>query len=189
MRALKEWLRWLGSFSRKRSLEKEIDDEVSQHIELMVMDLVEQGQTEKDARREARLKFGNPEVIKEDARDAWGLRPLLDFFGNLRFGLRLCVRYPESSLLGIFVMALGVGIAAIMFSASSKMLNVSSGGRMDENIVAFTTKVKDQRKGAMVLPVDAYQLLSREARTFANVTAMKHAGATIHATDEPKEIR
>lgn len=162
---------------------------MSQHIELMVMDLVEQGQTEKDARREARLKFGNPEVIKEDARDAWGLRPLLDFFGNLRFGLRLCVRYPESSLLGIFVMALGVGIAAIMFSASSKMLNVSSGGRMDENIVAFTTKVKDQRKGAMVLPVDAYQLLSREARTFANVTAMKHAGATIHATDEPKEIR
>jgi hypothetical protein len=74
------------------------------------------GMSEADAMARARLEFGNLELVKEDARDGRGARPLEDFLADVRYAIRGLVRAPVFSLSVILTIGIGVGLNTSVFT-------------------------------------------------------------------------
>ena len=57
---------------RRRSLEDDLDNEVCFHLDLEAAKHVAQGVPPAEARRRARLAFGQLDGVKDDCRQVWG---------------------------------------------------------------------------------------------------------------------
>src|ERR1700756_4005747 len=57
---------WLQRLFTTRRMDRELDAELRNHIDLMVAQKIRSGMTEEEARRETRLEFGGLEQVKED---------------------------------------------------------------------------------------------------------------------------
>ena len=79
----------------------DIDEEIAFHLEMKRLDGAD--------RRAARLRFGNPEAIREDVRAAGSLALLESLMQDVRYGLRQLRRTPM--LTAAVVASIGVGIA------------------------------------------------------------------------------
>ena len=75
---------WWGRLFGRKRLEREMDSELRFHLDAFTEDLVRAGVPLDEARRRARIEFGGLESIKEECRQARGLR----FVDELRQDLR-----------------------------------------------------------------------------------------------------
>jgi predicted permease len=63
-----------------------------------------------------RRDFGNPSLLRERSREAWGWSWLDRLFQDLRFGARLLRKSPALALTAIAVLALGIGVNVTAFT-------------------------------------------------------------------------
>ena len=88
--------------------EDDLDDELRFHLERAVELHVARGLSVREARWRARLAFGSIDAIKDDCRQAWGLRLVDDVAQDLRFGARRLWRNPGFAVGSLFIVASGV---------------------------------------------------------------------------------
>ena len=69
MRAARRFLRRLGSWARTRQDEERLRAEIEEHLALQTAENLRAGLSPVEARRQAMLKFGAAEVIRESYRD------------------------------------------------------------------------------------------------------------------------
>jgi putative ABC transport system permease protein len=113
---LRQSLHRLRAFFRSAQLDRDLDEEMSAHLESATEENLRRGLPPAEARRQALLQFGGPQQAKEQHRDARGLPFLETLLQDLRFGLRMLRRSPAFSLLAIFCLTLGIGANAAVFS-------------------------------------------------------------------------
>jgi len=101
----------------RRAAESRFDEEIRLHIEMETERLVrEAGLDPDEARRRALVAFGGVENHKEALRDGRGLAWLTGMSLDLKLGLRMLVKYPGLTLVGVVGMAVAVAIGAVTFS-------------------------------------------------------------------------
>ncbi len=108
-------------FSRGKSATR-LDDELSFHIEHQVAENIAAGMTAEEARFAALRTFGNPALLREQARATWNWAWLDSFARDLRYGFRTLHRTPGFSLIAIAVMALCIGAATSLFTIVRSVL-------------------------------------------------------------------
>ena len=113
--------RVLRALFGRRRFERDMQEELSTHLDQAEARLAARGLTAEEARHAARREFGNLDVIQEEARDARG-RWLESVLANVRFGLRHFARTPFSTLTMIVLLALGIGFNAALFTVIHSML-------------------------------------------------------------------
>ena len=92
------WLRRLINTLRPARLQRDIDREIAFHINERAEDLRAAGIVEDEARRRARIQFGNPLVQRERTRDG-DIAGILDAsLRNVRLALRGMRRTPGFTL-------------------------------------------------------------------------------------------
>jgi putative ABC transport system permease protein len=102
-------------FSRSK-IDQEIDAEIRSHIEMRIEDNIAAGMSPEEARRDARLRFGNPAVTKETVT-AMNIELRPDrIFADMKFTGRLLRRNPLFASLVIAIMALAIGTASMAYS-------------------------------------------------------------------------
>lgn len=113
--------RLFGSF-RSRGIENDLDAEIQAHIDMRAELLVAQGWSPDDARDEARRRFGNRTLVREEARSQDVLPRLESVAQDVRYGLRLLRRNPAFTTIALLVLGLGIGLNAAMFSIFEHVL-------------------------------------------------------------------
>jgi predicted permease len=109
------WLRIKALLSRRRS-EVELAEELDFHLEMQARKHRDAGVDPDEALRRARIEFGNLDLVKEDARDVRGIRPIEELVADVRYALRTFRRAPAFALAVVATIGLGVGINTSVFT-------------------------------------------------------------------------
>jgi len=92
------------------------------HLDLYTDELIDRGLSPEDARRQARLRFGNPRVKREDADDAQRL-PILDWLArDVRYACRVLRRSPAFACTAILTLAIVIGANTAVLSLADRLL-------------------------------------------------------------------
>ena len=113
---LRCWRAALAARLRGQSVERELDEEIRVHLEMLVEEHVRRGMTERDARRAARRSFGVVASVKEARRQADALYWLDTAAQDVRNGVRLLRRAPGFTAAAVLTLALGIGANVAVFT-------------------------------------------------------------------------
>ena len=136
------WLRIiplrLRSLFRHDDVERELDDEILDHVECETQENIRRGMAPVDARRAAVRRFGGLAGIayeKERVRDVRGTRAVEEFARDLVFALRSLRRAPGFTAAVIVTLGLGIGANTAMFTVLRGTLLRSLSNRDDRQLV------------------------------------------------------
>jgi len=118
-RRLRSRLNFLLHGSRNR---RELEEEMAFHIDRLAEDLIRDGMNPKEARRQARIRFGSVARVQSRAREERGMAFFDEAGRNLRFALRGMIRKPMLSATFILTLALCIGMGTAVFSVVDSVL-------------------------------------------------------------------
>jgi hypothetical protein len=103
--------RRVAAVFRRHSVDAALDEEISEHLELLARDYQRSGLSPEQARLAARRDFGGVEQMKETYRDRSGFRWLDDTRRDVHHAFRTLRRSPVFA--GAAVLTLAIGLTAV----------------------------------------------------------------------------
>ena len=161
-------------FERKRSA-KDFADEIKAHLELEADELRSEGSSDEEARRKARLEFGNVTAAQErfNAKGRW-VR-LEKVLRDVRFALRSLRQSPGFTATAILTLALGVGANTAVFSVMNAVLLRSLPVSDPDRVVYLRTSNPPSGTGTIdsneTFSYSVYDLLRHQSRGLAALIA------------------
>jgi putative ABC transport system permease protein len=99
-----------------------LESELEFHLEQQIAENQAAGMSAEEARQAALRSFGNPTVLREQARETWGWNGVEALGRDARIGTRTLLRSPGFALTAILVMALGIGANVALFTLVRSVL-------------------------------------------------------------------
>jgi len=163
---------WIQGLLRRGNLERELAEEIREHLAEKVEELVEKGVPREEAEHAARREFGNVRLTQDEGRGVWRWIGLEDFFHDVRYGLRQLRRSPGFTTVAVLTLALGIGANTAIFSYVDawliKPLPYPAADRL------MVLRQHDTKRGwtsnGFATPGDFYDL-GRKSKSFEAVTA------------------
>jgi predicted permease len=122
MKALRRFLTRLAAFTTGRRDKDRLREELEEHVALQTADNIRSGMSPADARRQAVLKLGGVEAIREGYHDEQGLPVLDSLLQDATFALRQLRKTPLFALAAVASLALGIGVNVAVFTLIERLL-------------------------------------------------------------------
>ena len=94
MRSLRRFFTRLANLATWRAQDERQREEIEEHIALETAENLRTGLSPMEARRQAMLKFGGVEAMKQDYRAERGLQLIENLVRDVRFALRMLRKSP-----------------------------------------------------------------------------------------------
>jgi putative ABC transport system permease protein len=178
--------RGLRVLAHREAADRDVADELQDYLEQATAAMEESGLSPDDARRAARLEFGNSTVIREQVR-SYGWEGLFETLAaDLRYAARQLLHNPGFALVGILTLALGIGASTAIFSAVNPVLfqplPYPAAGRL-------MVIQEMQSNGAPRRPTFAtFHGLAEISRTFDAMAVMKPWQPAMIGNDQPERF-
>jgi predicted permease len=110
------WMRRLLNTLRRKTLDREIEEELRFHLELRAADLRRAGMPAHEAQLEARRLLGNDASLRDRTREADIWVRLETALQDMRYAVRILSRAPLFALAAMLTLAIGIGVNTAMFA-------------------------------------------------------------------------
>src|SRR6266851_1723698 len=151
-------------FRRGRETER-LDAEMRFHLEEEVAERVRAGVAPEEARRAAMREFGNPAVLRDEARRSWSWGWLETMVRDVRFGARSLRRSPGFTVTAIAVMALCIGATTTLFTVVRSVLLRPLPFRDPDKLVMVYEHFRSNTVGSPYNPVASGDFYDWRAQT------------------------
>jgi putative ABC transport system permease protein len=177
-----------------QAIDRDVDDEVTFHIEMRVQDLVRTGTPEPRARHQAVAEFGDARRLKQSLgrldRSAQRQHRLSRWFADgaydVRFALRQIVRNPLFAAISILTVAIGIGATTAIMSAVRGIVLRPLPFEAPEQLLRVYWR--HERLGATSLSVADFADLRAQSGVFSGVAAWYESTANLSGSGEPERL-
>jgi predicted permease len=121
MKALRRFFTRLFN-STGRANEERLREEIEEHIALQTEENLRAGLSPIEARRQARLKFGGVETMKQDYRAERGLLFIENLVRDFRFAARMLRKSPSFTCVAVVTLAMAIGANAVVFGVMDALV-------------------------------------------------------------------
>lgn len=165
--------------------------ELRDHLERQVAENVAAGMSAEEARFAALRTFGNPALLREQARGTWNWNWLELLLRDVRYALRTLMRTPGFAAIAIVVMALGIGANVALFtivrSVLLKPLPFNDPGRL----MRFYEYSSDDKFPYNDSAGGVFAEWKKQSRSFSGMAISGYAGYNLSGAGEqlPEGVR
>jgi predicted permease len=179
----------LRSLFRWAQADRELDDELRDHLDRKTEKYVTQGMTQEEAHRRARLDLSGVERAKEKCHDARRVNRIQDLIQDLRFGLRMLRKNPGFTSIAVLTLAVGIGANTAVFSAIDTILLQPLPYVHPEQLMLVSESVPTMGGGDdMGVAAGEYLDYRDRNRSFAQTAAYQDDGFNLTGSGAPLRV-
>lgn len=188
MNTLRRLNRWWNRLWDSKRVERDMDEELRDHIARRAEDLERGGVPASEAMRRARAEFGSVEGTKEDCRETRSFYWFDQFRVDIVFTLRTLLKNPGFTSVALLSLALGIGANTAIFSVVHAVLLRPLPYASPDRLVAIWEsnpaigKTRDD-----VAPLNFIDWTER-ATSFAGLSAFRYDGFNLSGKEYPEQI-
>ena len=166
-----------------RAADADAEAEIHHFLEQSAAEFESRGFSPAHARREARARWGDAIVIREQVRGSGWEHLAATIAGDLRYGARSLRRSPGFTLVTVATLALGIGASTAIFSAVNPILFAPLPYANGDRIV---TVLENGRTRDTTFAM--YLTLSQRARAFDGLAALRAWQPALTGFDVPERL-
>ncbi len=115
-------MNWIQQLFRRRRIYNDLSEEIREHLDERIEELVASGMSRDEATNAARREFGNATLLEERGREAWQWRALETTLRDVRYALRQLRRNPGYPLTVLLTLTFAIGLNTAVFSVVNALL-------------------------------------------------------------------
>jgi putative ABC transport system permease protein len=179
----------LRRFTQRRKKDEELAEEIESHLAHEEDTNAARGLSSEEARRRARVRFGNPRVTRErvwlDRSFPW----IETLWRDLRFALRSLKKTPAFTCISILVIAVGIGVNTAVFSVINTVLLKPLSYPDPHSLVQLVNTTAQGNFAGANIP--DFNIWLQQRKILKQVAAYDFGGAGMNLTggDQPQQVQ
>lgn len=187
MRTLARLLARLRNYAAGRRNDERLREEMEEHLAMLTEENMRAGMPRDEARRQARLKLGGVEAIREQYHAEEGLPGFEHFLMDCRYAMRQLRKSPGFTVTAVLTLGLGIGALttvatwtnAVLFNPWPQVRDVRSLRFIDATVLG--------NEGYSV-HYDQVQYLRGQSRSFSEATALASIDLNLNSAHGQPEV-
>jgi predicted permease len=167
-----------------RAHDERLKEEIEEHIALQTAENIRAGLSPVEGRRQAILKFGGRETIKEDYRAERGLLFFDILARDLRLALRMLRKSPGFTAVAVVTLAMAIGANAVVFGVLNALILHPLHVPQAESLYG----IQHGNEASSYQSYPDYLDLRERNRSFDDIAAYDAAQVGLDAGEDPSRV-